>query len=75
MKKATSLTLVGLLLFSILVISPNFALAGPDKCYDEYETCRTRGLHADKGIIKTTLLLTICDLAVGTCLIANAIRR
>ncbi len=74
MKKAAALTLVGFLLVSILFISPVSLRADTDRCFDEHETCRTRALNSGAGVLKMTLILTVCDLALGTCILVNALQ-
>lgn len=39
-----------------------------DYCFDEWERCRERALASDAGWIKTTLMLTACDLALLKCI-------
>lgn len=74
MKKAVALALAGFLLVSILLISPDFLRADTNKCFDEHETCRTRALNSGAGVLKMTLILTVCDLALGTCIFVNALQ-
>lgn len=73
MKKATAILLAAVFLGLVLFFFPKASLADADGCFDSHERCSARSLQADAGIIKTTLMLTICDIALGTCLIAYAL--
>ncbi|MBC7349942.1 MAG: hypothetical protein H5U05_08215 [Candidatus Aminicenantes bacterium] len=70
MKKALAVTLTALVIFSTLSLIP---LAGQtenpaDSCWNNWERCRARALASDLGVIRTTLALTLCDIALGNCL-------
>jgi len=75
MKKVLSLVLAGALLFGIFIFAPPSSKADTDTCYDEHARCRARAYQADAGWIRTTYMLTMCDIALGVCLIANAIQE
>ncbi|HAR36518.1 MAG TPA: hypothetical protein DCR87_06415 [Acidobacteria bacterium] len=71
MKKALAVTLTALVIFSTLSFIP---LAGQtqnpaDSCWDNWERCRARALDSDLGVVRTTLALTLCDIALGNCLL------
>jgi len=76
LRKLTTLVLILLFLFSVFFLSPNdvYADSGDtDMCYDEYDRCRERALAGDYGVIKTTLMLTACDIALPACIVAHAL--
>lgn len=60
-----ALLVVGLLVLPFLVAAQSHS----DYCFDEWERCRERAFEADVGWIKTTLMLTLCDLGLGKCLL------
>lgn len=60
-----ALLVVGLLVLPFLVAAQSHS----DYCYDEWERCRERAFEANVGWFKTTLMLTLCDLALGKCLL------
>lgn len=60
-----TLLVVGLLVMPFLVAAQSHS----DYCFDEWERCRERAFAADVGWIKTTLMLTLCDIALGKCLL------
>jgi hypothetical protein len=72
MKKVVSLVLVSLLLLSTVFFFPQKADADTQRCFDENGTCRARALNSNQGWIKTTLLLTWCDIVLGKCLWVSA---
>ncbi|MGB9836439.1 MAG: hypothetical protein ACPLRX_06850 [Candidatus Saccharicenans sp.] len=71
MKKTVALTLSAVLLFSLFLLFPRVSKAAvsADECWNNWERCRTRALESDLGTIRTTLALTVCDIALGKCLI------
>jgi hypothetical protein len=69
MKKPLLLALAGLILFSSLLFFPASVNARAAACYDDYTVCRTRALDMDTTWIKVTLYLTVCDVALGRCLV------
>jgi hypothetical protein len=76
MRKLMALILVGLFFvpFFFLFAKPVSADQGDTAmCYDEYDICWMRAVNGDHGKIKTTLMLTVCDLALGTCLLRHAL--
>ncbi|MFQ6070705.1 MAG: hypothetical protein ACE5LC_09315 [Candidatus Aminicenantales bacterium] len=72
MKKAVASSLVVVLFFSVIFFSANLLRADVDKCYNQYERCRHRALTSGQGIIRQTLMLTICDYMLFLCLVAAA---
>jgi hypothetical protein len=71
MKRAIAGTLAVMFFLSVFLWLPqsSAALQSADLCYDNWESCRTRALESDEGIIRTTLWLTVCDVALGKCLL------
>ncbi|OGD38063.1 MAG: hypothetical protein A2V45_00050 [Candidatus Aminicenantes bacterium RBG_19FT_COMBO_58_17] len=71
MKRAIALTLAVVFFLSVFLWLPqsSSARARADICYDDWEACRSRAFQSDEGIIKTTLWLTVCDLALGKCVL------
>ncbi|MBC7365181.1 MAG: hypothetical protein JHC32_07790 [Candidatus Aminicenantes bacterium] len=70
MKKALALTLSVLFILSIFLLIPTSSKAATkaDICWDDWERCRTRALESDLGVVRTTLALTVCDVALARCL-------
>lgn len=73
MKKAIALTLSAIFTISVFLLIPRTSQAAfnADACWDNWERCRTRALESDLGVIRTTLALTACDIALGKCLMTN----
>jgi hypothetical protein len=71
MKRAIAVSLALVFFLSAFLWLPQSAKAvtHSDMCYDDWESCRTRALQSDEGIIRTTLWLTVCDVALGKCLL------
>ncbi len=67
MKKAVALTLAAALFLGVFLFLPRASFADADDCYDYWERCRARAFEADVGWVKTTLMLTMCDIALGRC--------
>ncbi len=73
MKEMTSIVLVGILTLVLMLSSAVMVYSSTsemDECYDNYERCNERALSGKYGVVKTTLFLTACDLALITCTIA-----
>jgi uncharacterized membrane protein YidH (DUF202 family) len=71
MKKAISLVMAGVFVLFVFFLTPVLSQAGGDAngCYDNHEQCTERAYSANVGWIKTALMLTVCDVALGACLI------
>lgn len=71
MKRAIALTLAVMFFLSAFIWIPksSSAVTPADRCYDDWEACRTRALESNEGIIRTILWLTVCDVALGKCLL------
>ena len=71
MKKAIALTLAAAFFLSVFFWLPQSSAAATqaDVCYNSWEACRTRAFASDEGILRTALMLTVCDLALGRCLL------
>jgi hypothetical protein len=71
MKRKLPLALAGLMLLSA---APNFptAVSGHDvnECYRDHQVCRERALAMDAPWTKVALTLTVCDIALGKCILA-----
>ena len=76
MTKSISIVLIGLLSLTLILSSTTMVFASPadvDECYDNHQRCDERALMGDYGIIKTTLMLTACDVALFSCVVAVSI--
>jgi len=71
MKKLAVLALAGLVLVSAALFFPS-AAAGRDldECYRDHQRCRENALNLDAPWYKVTIILTVCDLALGKCILA-----
>ena len=70
MKKIVALALTGLIVLSVFCFFPR-AAEGRDVagCYRNHTDCRSGAFEAGFGWVRTTLLLTVCDVALGRCLL------
>ena len=71
MKKAIALTMAAGILVSAFLFFP---LASPAAlpaavCWDSWDVCRMRAFQSDEGTVRTTLMLTVCDIGLGKCLL------
>ena len=75
MKRTVSFVLALLVLVSAGLFFPRRAEAiTVDQCYANHSRCWQLAMSADVGVIKRTLMLTMCDVSLGYCLIrANAV--
>jgi hypothetical protein len=76
MTKTISLVLIGILSLTLILSSTTMVLASPsdvDGCYDSHQRCFERALMGNYGVIKTTLMLTACDVGLFRCVVAFAI--
>ena len=70
MKKAVGLAPAGLVMFSVICFFPRAADArDSSECYRNHGTCRSGALGLDVGWVRTTMLLTVCDIGLGRCLL------
>jgi hypothetical protein len=74
MKKAFVLAMAGLILVSSALFFP-LAVSAHDvnECYRDHEVCRERALNMEAPWTKVALLLTVCDIALGKCILAVAV--
>lgn len=71
MKKFFLLALAGLVLLSSALVFP-LAVSAHDvnECYRDHQVCRERALNMDVAWIRVALALTVCDIALGKCILA-----
>jgi len=70
MKKIFPLALAALVLLSAALYFPTAARAHDvSECYRDHQVCRERALAMDAPWTKVALLLTVCDLALGKCIL------
>jgi len=70
MKKLAALTLAGLVLVSAVLFFPASAAArAADYCYTDYIECRENAFSLDTPWYKMAIILTVCDIALGKCLL------
>jgi hypothetical protein len=69
MKKAVALMLAAVLFLSVFLFLPRASFADADDCFDNWERCRQRSFYADEGWLRTTIMLSVCDFALGRCVI------
>lgn len=70
MKRTVSLALALLMLVSAALFFPRRAEAiTVDQCYGNHNRCWELAMAANVGVIKRTLILTTCDVALGVCII------
>jgi hypothetical protein len=67
MKKAIASTLAVVFFLIVFLWLPAVSTAHASHCYDDWEVCRSRALESSAGMVKTTLMLTVCDIAWGKC--------
>jgi hypothetical protein len=72
MKKAIALVLASALLLSAALYFPGSAGAQTRSatCYREWNGCRTGAFEQDVSWWKLALILTVCDVGLGRCLLA-----
>ena len=70
MKRTIALALAGLCLLSCLFLAPRKA-QGHDvgECYDNHRACRAYAFDMDAAWYRMALALTVCDLALGKCIL------
>jgi|GEM_PF-340344 len=70
MKKAIAVSMVALVLLSATVFFAQPAAArSVSDCYSNYEECREEALDMDVSWFKMMLVLTMCDIALGRCIL------
>ena len=70
MKKFVALALAGLVMLSVVWFFPQAAEARDSAdCYRNYGTCRNSAFGMDVGWVRMTLVLTVCDIGLGRCLL------
>ena len=71
MKKVFVLTLAVALVLSAALFFPSLTEGAlpAGTCYDNWDVCRARALQSDEGVMRTTIMLTVCDLGLGKCLL------
>ena len=71
MKKTLPLALAGLMLLSAALYFPTAVSAHDvNECYRDHQVCRERALNLDAPWTKVALALTVCDVALGKCILA-----
>ncbi len=71
MKRVIALTLAVVFFLGALLWFPRASYAHASHCYADWGICRQRAFASDEGVIRTTLLLTVCDIAIGKCLLLD----
>jgi hypothetical protein len=73
MKKAIAFVLAVFFLLSAAVYFAPIAGAQTraDACYNNWGSCRQRALDLDVAWWKVAVLLTLCDLSLGKCIMAT----
>jgi hypothetical protein len=70
MNKACLWALVGLVLFSSVLLFPLTARAhNVNECYSNHRDCREQALAMDAAWTKIAIYLTVCDFALGKCIL------
>ncbi len=67
MKRAIALTLAVVFFLGAFLWFPRASCAHSGHCFNDWEVCRQRAFGSDEGVLRTTLLLTVCDIAWGKC--------
>lgn len=70
MKRSVALALAGLVVLSAFFLYPRAVEARDTAvCFGNYNTCRSNAFAMDASWVKVTLVLTVCDLGLGRCLL------
>jgi len=70
MKRAIALMLAGACLLScFLLLAPAVQARDVRECYWNHTTCRRGAFLRDVGWVRTTILLTTCDISLGRCIL------
>jgi hypothetical protein len=71
MKKVLLLALAGLIFLSSALFFPlSVSAHDVNECYRDHQVCRERAMAMDAPWTKVAILLTVCDLALGKCILA-----
>ncbi len=71
MKRFVALALAGLFVVAAVTLIPMTATARDvSECYRNHEACRALALDMNASWLKVALVLTVCDLALGKCILA-----
>ena len=71
MKRAIALTLAVVFFLGAFLWFPKASSAHAGHCYGDWGICRERAFASDEGVMRTTILLTVCDIAFGKCLLLD----
>ena len=70
MKRAVALALTGLCLLSSFLFFPQAAQGRvADECYSNWSRCRVNAFNMDVSWYRMTLVLTVCDVGLGKCIL------
>lgn len=71
MKRAVTLALAVLVAASAALYFPVAAAAHDvTECYRDHEACREHALNMEASWFRIALVLTVCDIALGKCILA-----
>jgi hypothetical protein len=71
MKRAIALTLAVVFFLGAFLWFPRASCAHAGHCYSDWDICRGRAFASEEGVVRTTILLTVCDVAFGKCLLLD----
>jgi len=69
MKKLAVVALAGLVVVSSVLFFPASAAADSGECFRDHMVCRENALNLDAPWYQVMLFLTLCDLALGKCIL------
>ena len=70
MKRAVALALVGLCLLSSFLFFPQAAQGRiMDGCFGNWNRCRVNAFNMDVSWVRMTLVMTVCDIGLGRCIL------
>jgi hypothetical protein len=70
MKRAVALALVGLCLLSSFLFFPQAAQGRiVDECFSNWNRCRVNAFNMDVSWVRMTLVMTVCDIGFGRCIL------
>lgn len=67
MKRVIALTLAVVFFLGAFLWFPRASCAHASHCNADWQYCRQYALGSDEGWVRTTLMLTVCDVAWGKC--------